>query len=178
MDAIVHNQDNREHDLLDSDDYYQFEGGLAVSAKTLSDGKSPVVYHNDHSRPFSPRILRLEQELARVVRARAANPKWLAAMRRHGYKGASEIAATLDYLFAFAATTGLVKQRHFDALFDAYLLERETRDFLARVNPDALQDIAARFQEARQRNMWTTRRNDVPPLLEEILGKIVAQEKT
>ena len=171
LDAIVHNQDNREHDLLDSDDYYQFEGGLAVSAKTLSqDGKSPVIYHNDHSRPFAPRILRLEQELARVVRARAANPKWIEAMRQHGYKGASEIAATLDYLFAFAATTGLVKQRHFEALFDAYLKDSETRNFLARVNPDALQETAARFQEARQRNLWTTRRNDVPQLLEEILA--------
>ncbi len=171
LDAIVHNQDNREHDLLDSDDYYQFEGGLAVSAKALSkDGKSPPIYHNDHSRPFAPRILRLEQELARVVRARAANPKWIEAMRQHGYKGASEIAATLDYLFAFAATTGLVKQRHFEALFDAYLKDSKTRDFLARVNPDALREIAARFQEARQRNLWTTRRNDVPQLLEEILA--------
>ncbi len=169
LDAIVHNQDNREHDLLDSDDYYQFEGGLAVSAKTLSkSGKAPVVYHNDHSRPFAPRIMRLEQELARVVRARAANPKWIAAMRQHGYKGASEIAATLDYLFAFAATTGLVKQKHFDALFDAYLQDQETRDFLARTNPDALRETAARFQEARKRNLWTTRRNDVPQLLEEI----------
>ena len=175
LDAIVHNQDNREHDLLDSDDYYQFEGGLAVSAKILStkrlskDGVSPVIYHNDHSRPFAPRIVRLEQELARVVRARAANPKWIAAMREHGYKGASEIAATLDYLFAFAATTGLVKQRHFDALFDAYLLDPETRDFLARVNPDALRETAARFQEARQRNLWKTLRNDVPQVLEEII---------
>ena len=175
LDAIVHNQDNREHDLLDSDDYYQFEGGLAVSAKTLSkSGKPPVVYHNDHSRPFAPRIVRLEQELARVVRARAANPKWIAAMRLHGYKGASEIAATLDYLFAFAATTGLVKQRHFDALFDAYLKDKETRDFLARVNPDALRETAARFREARQRGLWTTRRNDVPQILEENS----AEEKT
>ena len=169
LDAIIHNQDNREHDILDSDDYYQFEGGLSVSAHFLS-GKRPAMYHNDHSRPFSPRVLRLEHEIARIVRARAANPKWIAAMRKHGYKGASEIAATLDYLFAFAATTRLVKSRHFEMLFDAYLLDEETRAFLSRVNRCALRDIAARFQEARERGFWQTQRNDVPSLLDNLLA--------
>lgn len=169
LDAIVHNQDNREHDILDSDDYYQFEGGLSVAAYFLS-GKRPVMYHNDHSRPFSPRVLRLEHEIARIVRARAANPKWISAMRKHGYKGASEIAASLDYLFAFAATTRLVKARHFEMLFDAYLLNEDTRAFLARVNPNALRDMAARFQEARERGLWKTQRNDVPDLLAQVIG--------
>ena len=169
LDAIVHNQDNREHDILDSDDYYQFEGGLSVAANFLS-GKRPVMYHNDHSRPFAPRILRLEHEIARIVRARAANPKWINAMRKHGYKGASEMAASLDYLFAFAATTRLVKARHFEMLFDAYLADEDTRAFLTRVNPDALRDMAARFQEARERGLWETQRNDVPSLLAQIVG--------
>ena len=104
VEAVLHNQDNREHDLLDSDDYYQFEGGLAAAVKHLG-GERPVVYHNDHSRPETPRIRTLKEEIARVVRARVVNPKWIAAMQRHGYKGGFEMAATLDYLFAFAATT-------------------------------------------------------------------------
>src|SRR5258708_20032655 len=99
-DAVLHNQDNREHDLLDSDDYYQFEGGLALVVRQLS-GCAPAVYHNDHSRPEMPRIRTLREELGRVVRGRAANPRWIAGVMRHGYKGAAEIAPTVDYLFPF-----------------------------------------------------------------------------
>ncbi len=118
-DAVVQNQDNREHDLLDSDDYYQFEGGLAASVETLK-GEAPRIFHNDHSRPERPVIRALDEEIARVVRGRAANPKWIAGVMRHGYKGAFEIAATVDYLFAFAATTNAVKHHHFEQLHSAY----------------------------------------------------------
>ncbi len=104
--AVVQNQDNREHDLLDSDDYYQFEGGMAAAAEVLG-GARPAIYHNDHSRPEKPVIRSLEEEIGRVVRGRVVNPKWIEGVMRHGYKGAFEIAATVDYLFAFAATTGL-----------------------------------------------------------------------
>jgi cobaltochelatase CobN len=94
-DAVFHNQDNREHDLLDSDDYYQFEGGLALVVRELS-GRAPAVWHNDHSRSETPHIRSLREELGRVVRGRAANPRWIAGVIRHGYKGAAEIAATVD----------------------------------------------------------------------------------
>ena len=156
--AVVQNQDNREHDLLDSDDYYQFEGGLAVAVSELS-GAKPVVYHPDHSHPENPRIRTLEEEVARVVRARAANPKWIAGVMRHGYKGAFEMAATVDYLFAFAATAGAVRDHHFEALFDAYLGDPTVRDFIAGVNPAALGEMADRFNEAIERGLWRPRRN-------------------
>ena len=143
-DAVVQNQDNREHDLLDSDDYYQFEGGLAASVQTLR-GQAPRVFHNDHSRPERPVIRALDEEIARVVRGRAANPKWIAGVMRHGYKGAFEIAATVDYLFAFAATTNAVKHHHFEQLYDAYLGDAAVRDFIAENNAPALNEIAARF---------------------------------
>ena len=120
VELVLHNQDNREHDLLDSDDYYQFEGGLAATVRHLS-GRQPEIFHNDHSRPEHPRVRTLKEEIGRVVRGRAANPKWLRGVMRHGYKGAFEIAATVDYLFAFAATSGVVEDHHFDLLFDAYL---------------------------------------------------------
>ena len=132
-DAVVQNQDNREHDLLDSDDYYQFEGGLAASVETLR-GEAPSIFHNDHSRPERPVIRALDEEIARVVRGRAANPKWIAGVMRHGYKGAFEIAATVDYLFAFAATTNAVKHHHFEQLYDAYLGDAAVRGFIAENN--------------------------------------------
>jgi cobaltochelatase CobN len=169
VDAVLHNQDNREHDLLDSDDYYQFEGGLTAAVRTLS-GRQPAVYHTDHSRPESPRVRTLDEEIARVVRARAANPKWIRGVMRHGYKGAFEIAATVDYLFAFAATARCVKDHHFDLLFDAYLEDPEVRAFMAEANPDALREMAARFQEALDRGLWKPRRNDTGPRLAEVIG--------
>ena len=158
IDAVLHNQDNREHDLLDSDDYYQFEGGLAATVETLK-GAPPKVYHNDHSRPVRPVIRTLSEEIGRVVRGRAANPKWIAGIMRHGYKGAFEIAATVDYLFAFAATTHAVADHHFDQLYDAYLDNAEVRAFIAEANPKALEEIEARFREAVERGLWTPRRN-------------------
>ncbi|MBE71586.1 MAG: cobaltochelatase subunit CobN [Thalassospira sp.] len=160
VDAIVHNQDNREHDLLDSDDYYQFEGGMTSAVRSLS-GKQPTVYHSDHSRPESPKIRTLEEEIARVVRARVVNPKWIKGVMRHGYKGAFEMAATVDYLFAFAATARCVADHHFDLVYDAYLGDAEVREFIADHNPDALQDIKDRLNEAIERGLWQPRRNSV-----------------
>jgi cobaltochelatase CobN len=160
VDAIVHNQDNREHDLLDSDDYYQFEGGLAAAARHLS-GATPAIYHNDHSRPATPRIRTLEDEIGRIVRARAVNPKWLQGVMRHGYKGGFEIVATVDYLFAFAATTHAVRDHHFDAIHKAYLEDDTVRGFLAAHNPQALADVEARLDEAVRRGLWHPRRNAI-----------------
>ena len=171
--AVLHNQDNREHDLLDSDDYYQFEGGLTATVKHLS-GERPEVYHNDHSRPETPRIRTLKEEIARVVRARVVNPKWIEAMQRHGYKGAFEMAATLDYLFAFAATTGMVENHHFDAVHAAFMEDEEVREFLERKNPDALREMAERFLEAAERGLWRPRSNSALPALRAMAGGLPA----
>ncbi|MBM3571698.1 MAG: cobaltochelatase subunit CobN, partial [Alphaproteobacteria bacterium] len=159
-----------EHDLLDSDDYYQFEGGLAAAIAHLR-GRDPAIYHNDHSRPETPRIRTLDEEIARVARARAANPKWIAGAMRHGYKGASEMAATVDYLFAFAATTRAVRDHHFDLLYDAYLGDQAVRDFLASHNPAALAEMAARFAEAQERGLWRPRTNDTHITLARLAGR-------
>ena len=173
VEAVLHNQDNREHDLLDSDDYYQFEGGLAAAVRHLG-GERPVVYHNDHSRPETPRIRTLKEEIARVVRARVVNPKWIAAMQRHGYKGGFEMAATLDYLFAFAATTGLVENHHFDAVHAAFMEDESVREFLERKNPDALREMAERFLEAVERGLWKPRSNSAPGTLRAVAGELPA----
>jgi cobaltochelatase CobN len=151
--AVIQNQDNREHDLLDSNDYYQFQGGMLAAAETLS-GSRTASYHGDHSQPDTPRIRTLKEELNRVVRARAANPKWIEGAKRHGYKGAFELAATVDNLFAFDATTHLIDDHQYALLADAYVLDDDTRAFLQQHNPAALRDIAERLLEAQQRGLW------------------------
>ena len=164
IEAVLHNQDNAEHDLLDSDNYWQFEGGLAAAVTHLS-GKRAVVWHNDHSRPEAVRVRALDEEIARIVRARVVNPKWLQGVKRHGYKGGSEMAATVDYLFAFAATAHCVADHHFDAVYDAYLNDEEMRGFLERYNPAALKEIAARMLEAQARGLWQAKSNSAGQLL-------------
>ena len=156
--AIVQNQDNREHDILDSDDYYQFEGGAAAAVSTLQ-GRDRPIYHNDHSRPERPVIRSLEDEIGRVVRSRVVNPKWIDGVKRHGYKGAFEIAATVDYLFAFAATTGAVRSHHFDLVAEAFVENEDTRAFIEEHNAPALREIAERLQEAIDRGLWQPRSN-------------------
>jgi cobaltochelatase CobN len=166
-DAVLHNQDNREHDILDSDDYYQFAGGLSAAVSHLS-GRDVPVYHNDHSLPERPVIRTLAEEISRVVRGRASNPKWIAGAMRHGYKGAFEMAATVDYLFAFAATTGQVEEHHFTALFEAYIENGQVRDFLEQANDAAYADMLGRFSEAIGRGLWTPRRNSVQNRLDQL----------
>ncbi|WP_420962830.1 cobaltochelatase subunit CobN [Brucella sp. IR073] len=167
VEAVVQNQDNREHDLLDSDDYYQFEGGMAAAVEHLN-GVRPTIYHNDHSRPERPVIRTLEEEIGRVVRARVVNPKWIAGVMRHGYKGAFEMAATVDYLFAFAATTGAVRNHHFEAVYQSLLADNDVREFLADKNPAALSEMAQKLMQAIDRGLWTPRSNSARFDLSEI----------
>jgi cobaltochelatase CobN len=173
VDAVVHNQDNREHDLLDSDDYYQFEGGLSAAVETIR-GAAPLTYHNDHSQPERPVVRTLEDEIGRVVRARLVNPKWIAGVMRHGYKGAFEMAATVDYLFAFAATADVVADHHFDAIYEAYLEDPAVLEFLDRHNPTARAEIASRLTEAIDRRLWRPRSNSARDRLTALM--LVAEE--
>jgi len=166
IEAVVHNQDNREHDLLDSDDYYQFEGGLAATAQSLS-GRAPAAYHNDHSRPERPLARTLAEEISRVVRSRVVNPKWIDGVKRHGYKGAFEIIATVDYMFAFAATTGAVQTHHFDLAFEAFVEDDATRRFIQTSNRFGYDELIAKFNEARRRGFWTPRSNSAFAYLED-----------
>ncbi|MDQ7014854.1 MAG: cobaltochelatase subunit CobN [Gammaproteobacteria bacterium] len=153
LQVVLHNQDNREHDLLDSDDYYQFQGGMTAAVNTFS-GKTPQVYHSDHSNPSQPKIRTLQEELNRVIRSRVLNPKWIKAMRRHGYKGAFEMAATVDYLFAYDATTDLIADYQYEKVSEALVFDAENQRFLHDNNPKALEEMAERLLEATQRGLW------------------------
>ena len=180
VEAVVQNQDNREHDLLDSDDYYQFEGGMTAAVEQVS-GVRPTVYHNDHSRPERPVIRTLEEEIGRVVRGRVTNPKWIDGVMRHGYKGAFEIAATVDYLFAFAATTGAVRNHHFEAVYQAFVCDERVRRFMADHNPHALAELAERLAEAVDRELWRPRSNsarfDLTDIARSDIEKVIPEEQ-
>jgi cobaltochelatase CobN len=165
-DAFVHVQDMPGQDVLDSDAFADHEGGFAAAAESA--GAKATLYHLDATNPHDPKARTLAEELARTLRARAANPRWIAGQMRHGFRGAAEIAESVDNLFAFAATTKVVADRHFDLLFDAVCGEQEVRDFLVEANPQAANAIAERFASALQRGFWRTRRNSVAPWLSEL----------
>jgi|TARA_B110000881_G_scaffold130994_1_gene115204 cobaltochelatase CobN len=153
LEAVVQNQDNREHDILDSDDYYQFQGGM-TNAVTSFSGQIPAVYHSDHSNPSAPKIRTLKEELNRVLRSRVLNPKWISAMQRHGYKGAFEMAASVDYLFAYDATTDLIADYQYEQVSNALIFATDNQQFMRDNNPAALEEMTERLLEACQRGMW------------------------
>jgi cobaltochelatase CobN len=153
MQIVLQNQDNREHDLLDSDDYYQFQGGLTAAIKQVS-GKAPEAYFGDNSRTENPKVRKLTEEIDRVYRSRVVNPKWIAGAMRHGYKGASEMAATLDFLFAYDATANCVQDFMYQGVADAYLFDESVRAFIEQNNPWVQRDMAERLLEANQRGLW------------------------
>ncbi|HEV7726214.1 MAG TPA: cobaltochelatase subunit CobN [Modestobacter sp.] len=149
------NIDTREHDIADSDDYFQYHGGMVATVRALT-GSAPEAYVGDSTRPEQVRTRSLVEETSRVFRARVVNPKWLAAMRRHGYKGAFELAATVDYLFGYDATTGVVADWMYEKLAQTYVLDPENRAFMEQSNPWALHGIAERLLEAVDRKMWAS----------------------
>ena len=151
--VVLHNQDNREHDLLDSDDYYQFHGGLAAAVKTVS-GRDPKLLFADHSRRERVRIHHLGREIDKVVRSRLLNPRWIDGMKQHGYKGAFEMGASLDYLFAYDASTGIVPDWCYSRIAERWLLTEDVRDFLLERNPWVMRDMAERCLEAANRGLW------------------------
>ncbi|NVK41075.1 MAG: cobaltochelatase subunit CobN [Oceanospirillaceae bacterium] len=153
LEAVMQNQDNREHDILDSNNYYAFQGGMANASRVLG-GRAPAIYHADHANPAQPRIRTLKEELNRVIRSRVLNPKWIGAMREHGYKGAFEMAATVDYLFAYDATTDLVADYQYTQVTDALVLDPDNQRFLRQRNAAALEEMAERLLEAVQRGLW------------------------
>ncbi|MGB3135985.1 MAG: cobaltochelatase subunit CobN, partial [Nodosilinea sp.] len=153
LQVVLHNQDNREHDLLDSDDYYQFQGGMTVAARTLQ-GEQPAAYFGDNAVTAKPKVRSLAAEIAKVYRSRVVNPKWIEGVMRHGYKGAFEMAATVDYLFAYDATTRCVADHMYEGVAEAYVLDPAVQAFVQKANPWALRDMAERLLEAHQRGLW------------------------
>ncbi|GAC1587423.1 MAG: cobaltochelatase subunit CobN [Acidimicrobiales bacterium] len=157
IEVAVKNQDNREHDIFDSDDYLQDHGGMVATIRALrrDGGLGPAkAWFGDSADPANPRVRSLAEEAARVVRTRVVNPKWLTAMQRHGYKGAFEMAATVDYLFGYDATAHVVEDWMYERVTEAYVADAGMRKFFEQSNPWALRNIAERLLEAVERGMW------------------------
>ncbi len=166
--VAVKNQDNREHDIFDSDDYMQFHGGMIATIRALT-GRNPKRYFGDTQDPEQPRVRSLQEEANRVFRSRVVNPKWLQAIQRHGYKGALEVAATVDYLFGFDATAQVVEDWQYERVTEAYLLDEDMTAFFAQSNPWARRDIAERLMEAIQRGMWAAPSTEIRQRIEDAL---------
>jgi cobaltochelatase CobN len=147
------NIDTREHDIADSDDYFQYHGGMIAMVRSLT-GRNPAAYIGDSAVPDAPKTRTLAEETRRVFRSRVVNPRWIAAMRRHGYKGAFELAATVDYLFGYDATAGVVQDWMYEQLAASYVFDEETRAFMEQSNPWALRGITERLMEAASRGLW------------------------
>ncbi len=153
IEVAVKNQDNREHDIFDSDDYLQDHGGMVATIRALT-GAQPKAWFGDSADPSRPRLRSLAEEAARVVRTRVVNPKWVSAMCRHGYKGAFELAATVDYLFGYDATARVVEDWMYERVTAAYVADPEVRKLFEQSNPWALRSIAERLLEANERGLW------------------------
>jgi cobaltochelatase CobN len=170
--VALHNQDNREHDIFDSDDYFQFHGGMVASIRALT-GAQPKAYFGDSSRPDTVQIRDLKEEALRVYRSRVINPKWIESIKRHGYKGGLELAATVDYIFGFDATAQIAPDFVYEGLAEHYALSQEMRDFLGAANPWALNAIAERLLEAANRELWE---NPAPETLAALRGVLLESE--
>ena len=153
IDVAVKNQDNREHDIFDSDDYLQEHGGMVATIRSLT-GRDPKAWFGDSANPARPLVRSLAEEAARVVRTRVINPKWMAAMRRHGYKGAFEMAATVDYLFGYDVTAHVAQPWMYERVAQAYVANPENRALFEQSNPWALRSIVERLLEAEERGRW------------------------
>jgi len=155
IEVAAQNVDSREHDILDSDDYYQYHGGMVATVRALT-GREPAAYLGDSSDPSRVVARSLAEETRRVFRARVANPRWIASMIRHGYKGAAELSATVDYLFGYDATTGVAEDWMYEQVAERYLLDADVAEFMTRSNPWAARAIAERLLEAADRGMWAS----------------------
>jgi len=151
--VALHNQDNHEHDIFDSDDYLQFHGGMIASIRALT-GNQPRHYFGDSHNPARAQVRDLKEETLRVFRARVVNPKWLGSIRRHGYKGGLELTATVDYLFGYDATAHVMDDWMYQEVARTYAFDPEMQDFFQESNPWALNAIVERLLEAADRGMW------------------------
>ncbi|MEV4636902.1 cobaltochelatase subunit CobN [Actinoplanes sp. NPDC049548] len=167
IEVAAKNIDTREHDIADSDDYFQYHGGMIATVRALT-GRAPAAYIGDSTNPDAARTRSLTEETARIFRARVVNPRWVAAMRRHGYKGAFELAATVDYLFGYDATAGVVADWMYEQLAATYVLDPENQKFMTQSNPWALHGITERLLEAADRKLWETPDPDMLAALQQV----------
>ncbi|WP_294663469.1 cobaltochelatase subunit CobN, partial [uncultured Fusobacterium sp.] len=150
----VKNESSVEIDMLESDDYYTYHGGLVAAVKCAS-GKDPRSYSANASDPESTKIKSLKEETAKIMRSRILNPKWFEGLKRHGYKGAQEVSFMVDIFFGWDATSEIAEDWMYDKITEKYIENEENREWIKENNPHAVMNIAEKLLEANQRNMWS-----------------------
>ena len=173
---VLHTQDTGEQDLFDSSEVFEYQGGL-IAAITANAPAAPLAYFSDTSVPSNPTVRTLQGQAMRVYRSRVVNPKWLQAMQQYGYRGGVEMASTVDALFGFAATAGIVTARMFEGVAAAYA-SGSGREFLQKHNPWALNAIVGRLLEAHQRGLWTPQSDTLAYLQTALLDSEATLEET
>lgn len=163
LDLTVKNEDTREHDFLDSDDFYSYHGGMIAAVKAFK-GKLPQSYSGDSSDPNRVKMRSTAEETKHIFRSRVLNPKWIAGMRRHGYKGAGDLSALVDNIFGWDATAEVMEDWMYERLAKTYALDPAMQEWFKKVNPYALQNIAERLLEAVKRGMWEA----APEMIDEL----------
>ena len=153
LDLTVKNEDTREYDMLDGDDFYSYHGGMIAAVKALK-GELPRSYCGDSSDPDRVKTRSTVEETKHIFRARILNPKWIESMKRHGYKGAGDISRMVDIAFGWDATAEVLEDWMYEELANKYALDKDMQEWLKKVNPHALQNIAERLLEAVERGMW------------------------
>jgi cobaltochelatase CobN len=167
VEVALHNQDNREHDIFDSDDYFQFHGGMIATIRSLT-GRAPKQYFGDSHDPNHPAVRDLKEESLRVFRSRVVNPKWIESIKKHGYKGGLELTATVDYLFGYDATANVMEDWMYEDVARCYAFDDGMREFLEQSNPWALNAISERLLEAASRKMWSQPNPETLQALQEL----------
>ncbi|MCH8022390.1 MAG: cobaltochelatase subunit CobN [Thaumarchaeota archaeon] len=179
VDVAVKNQDNREHDIFDSDDYFQEHGGMIASIRALT-GVNPEAYFGDSSNPDLVKVRGLKDEARRVFRTRVLNPKWIKSIMKHGYRGAMELAATIDFMFGYDATANVIDDWMYQQVAQSYLFDEDVKRFLVEKNPWAMKDMAERLLEASERGLWKDADEEMKQRLRSMLleAETVLEEKT
>ena len=173
-DLLVHTGDDPGRDILEGSADVAFIGGFSAALAAL--GKNADVIVLDTTDPARPRPRSITEAVARVVRARATNPRFIDGQMRHGPRGASEFAETVDRLVGFAETTNAIPGALIEAVHDAYLGDEKVRAFILRENPAAAKVIAERFASARRRGLWHPLRNSIDDDLAALIAEAQALE--
>ncbi len=153
VDATVKLEDTMEQDEFDSSDWYAFHGGF-ISAVAEVSGEEPASYVGDSSDPDNVAVYTNEEKVRKSMRARVLNPDWLESMEDHGYKGAGDLSTTVDVTLGWDATTGVISDRLWEAVAEAYAFDEDRQEWMTEVNPWALESITATLLEAIDRDLW------------------------
>lgn len=153
-DATVQNISSCETDILDDDDFYNYHGGLISAVKKSGRGRRPSSYSTNTADTSHIKTSDVHTDIARVMRAKVNNPRWIQGMKQHGFRGAQEFSAMIDYMFGWDATSDVIDDYMYDSVFETYFNDRELREWIEQENPYALHAMSERLLEAIQRNMW------------------------